>query len=226
VPADQEASIVLVLRPTQWVTGHLRSPDGKPLAGATLHLYSIRIGRYDEIEREHLEAMGLDRGGFGGTWSRKDDSAEAMFLTSCVTAADGSFRMDVRNPGRVLVVAYAPGHGRVTSELGTFDGHRELELEATPRPASDTLFVELDGKRVPDAEFLVADMGYADEQPAFSVTSDAEGRIRTTWLASGRRYALIPTGRGTPAAHLGRPHFFVHGDGAVLDLAKMPTKVE
>lgn len=222
-PPDQEVSVVLVLRPTQWVSGHMRSSDGAPVAGARLVLYATRNGRYIDASEEYLCALGLDRGAFGGSWSRGQDTSEQMFMSTCVTGADGSFRVDVRNPGRVLIIGYAPGHTRVVAELGNFEGHRDVELVATAQPVPDSLFVELGGSRIANAAFVLADMGYDDEQPAFDVASDADGRIQSTWLVSGRRYALIPTGPPVPDAHR-RPHYFTHENRAALDLAKMSTK--
>lgn len=224
VPADREVAVTLVLKPTQWVTGHIRSSDGTPVAGAKVVLYSTWKGRFDDLSEEYLNAIGVDRGAFGGVWDKGRDSSRRVFMSSCETSADGSFRADVRSDGRVLVVGYAQDHARASLELGSFVGDcADVELVALRRGAADAVFIECAGARMTNAQFVLADMDYEDEQPAFDVASDSDGCIRSTWLVRGRRYALIPTGRKVPEGHR-RPHFLTYEGQSVLDLATLPTR--
>jgi uncharacterized protein YndB with AHSA1/START domain len=183
--------VVVDLRGSYRVRGVLRATDGSPLAGEKVFVYSVLRSDADSFDPDAVLRM-KPTGGMTARRSRKENWATATYRYMGRTDASGRFDIPIGVEGDVVIQVLAKKHAPITRELGRIRGNVDaIVLEAQ---ASEETVVRLyaDGKPLRSNEVHYCDMTILDEavQHWVVASTDAEGRLRTTWLIPGREYFL------------------------------------
>jgi len=199
IPTEQErADIQLVLRPSYTISGVLRSSDGQALGHVQVVAYITATFRYDELSMETLSLEGHDA--YTAQWLAKDDLAASTHIQPAVTQSDGTFRLDLKKDGEVLLIIHAAGHVPLERQLGWLASDREgLDLEAQRVPSPTRVRIQYDGMRLSNHSLTIGDLSVSPlVQPAVTIETDAAGEVKTDWLVVGRSYLFVVRGHGVP----------------------------
>lgn len=174
------------------VKGVLRDPAGKPIVGAKVRAYIVQPGQFEDLDPKRV---GMNhRDGVTAVRSKKRNYSRRTVKAVSRTDDAGRFEINALDDGNLWLVAYIPGRAPIHVAYGPAKlAPSRLELTVRSRE-QDHVVLTRANKPIDDTVVLVTNVSLAEIQPAFTLRTDSNGRIPTTWFIAGNEYGFVVGG--------------------------------
>lgn len=216
------------LTAAQSLRGRCIDRSGRPVPGASVYLYVTFEEKYvGAFAAKDLKSR-FPRGGVSAH-SEGADRLVVSVLHPTKADSSGNFAVSGQAEGQVSVVVLARGRPRAVvldgRHTSNFDG---VDVVLDDEVASERRMVVTDaGRRLPRTTI---NFGCLSDglpfQPGFSVVSDDQGEITSTWLQPGSRYSVLVERRTEGSGATLRSGFFTWDGGETLELDKLESTLE
>jgi hypothetical protein len=179
-----EERVTLRLTPLPALLVRVVDGNGVPLAGATLHVSTIR--ELSEIPKT-MDEVAI--GGFAWGMVYEASGGHVHWNSDARPDDQGRMRAYVPDVGETVIHAYVPGHLPVRRSLWAVRTDTEVELRPQATPARHVLILR-QGEPQRETGFSISDVTRPDAQPHVYLRTDADGHAPAEWLEEGRAYSF------------------------------------